>query len=611
MLEMMNKLSGYWMIWLTAAIVLLLCACGESDSAAVADNPPAVEEVQTALAETPDQSEATSSEAGSDAEVEASTQSAPDQPRVIDPQRVLRRGNGEEPDTLDPHLSEGVPAGNIIRDLFQGLTAESPDGEIMPGAASRWDISRDGKTYTFYLRPQARWSNGDTVTAHDFVYGFQRSTNPATGSKYGRILEPILNARQVLSGELAVEELGVTALNDHTVQIQLHDPTPYFLALLSHSSTFPVHKPSIEEWGGQHVRPGRLVSNGAFKLAEWVVHSHIAIDRNPHFWDADSVWLERVYYYPIVDRSAELNRFRAGELDWTFEVPNSQFNWLETNLPDALVISPWLGTYFLGYNIIQDPFEDNLAARRALNLAVDRELLTDKVTRFGELPSFNLVPPGIPDYTPTELDYADLTQSERNGLARDLYARAGYSEDNPLKVELRYNTNENHKKIALAVAAMWKQTLGVKTILINEEWKVFLQNRRQRRVTEVFRAGWIGDYSDAYTFLEIYQSDHGQNDSGYHNPSYDRLLEQIQSERIASRRARLMREAERMLLADQPILPLYTYVTKRLVDPDVQGWRTNIMDHHYSKDLYFASAELPVDDAPLDEAAAVVDNTAE
>lgn len=508
---------------------------------------------------------------------------------VIDPERVLRRGNGEEPDTLDPHLSEGVPAGNIIRDLFQGLTAETIDGEIIPGAASSWDVSRDGKTYTFYLRPEARWSNGDMVTAHDFVYGFQRSTDPQTGSKYGRILEPILNAQQVLAGELSVDQLGVSALNDHTVQIQLHDPTPYFLALLSHSSTFPVHRASIEQWGSQHVRPGRLVSNGAYKLAEWVVHSHIAIDRNPFYWDNDSVWLDRVFYYPIVDRTAELNRFRAGELDWTFEVPNSQFSWLQENLSEALMISPWLGTYFLGYNITNDPFEDNLALRQALSLAIDRELLTGKVTRFGELPSFNLIPPGIPDYQPAIFDYVEATQEERQQMARDLYARAGYSENNPLRVELRYNTNENHKKIALAVAAMWKQSLGVQTTLINEEWKVFLQNRRQRRVTEIFRAGWIGDYSDAYTFLEIYQSQHGQNDSGYNNASYDRLLEQIQSERIPSRRARLMREAERMLLADQPILPLYTYVTKRLVNPDVQGWQTNIMDHHYSKDLYFES----------------------
>jgi len=550
--------------WVTFLLAGFLCAC---TSEPTSDQTP-VQQIEFSAVESDD-----------------TTQQIP--PITVNPERILRRGNGEEPDTLDPHLSEGVPAGNIIRDLFQGLTAETTEGEIIPGAASSWDVSRDGKTYTFYLRPEARWSNGELVTAEDFVYGFQRSTNPVTGSKYGRILEPILNAQQVLQGELSVDELGVIALNEHTVQIQLHDPTPYFLALLSHSSTFPVYKASIEQWGGQHVRPGRLVSNGAYQLAEWVVHSHIAIDRNQYYWDTDSVWLDRVFYYPIVDRNAELNRFRADELDWTFEVPNSQFGWLQDNLSDALMISPWLGTYFLGYNITHEPFQDNLALRQALNFAVDRELLVEKVTRFGELPSFNLIPPGIPDYQPAVFDYIELSQQQREQRAKQLYAQAGYTTAKPLRVELRYNTNENHKKIALAVAAMWKQTLGVQTVLINEEWKVFLQNRRQHRVTELFRAGWIGDYSDAYTFLEIYQSKHGQNDSGYNNASYDRLLEQIQSERIPSRRARLMREAERMLLADQPILPLYTYVTKRLVSPNVQGWKPNILDHHYSKDLYF------------------------
>ncbi len=586
MLAVVNRLinNRTLSMWLAGSLLVLLVACESAQPPAAA---PAlsVEIPETGLAPDGDPPVAT----GQPADEQPAAEPLPVPPAVAGmAARILRRGNGEEPDTLDPHLSEGVPAGNIIRDLFQGLTSESADGTIVPGAASRWDISRDGKTYTFYLRPEALWSNGERVTAYDFVYGLQRSTDPATGSKYGHILEPIQNARQVLTGELPAAALGVTALNDLTVQIQLHDPTSYFLALLSHNSTFPVHRGSIEQWGGQHVRPGRLVSNGAFQLAEWVVRSHIAIDRNPHYWDAGSVWLERVYYYPIVDRSAELNRFRAGELDWTFEVPNSQFNWLRTNLPEALVISPWLGTYFLGFNIIREPFEDNLTLRQALNLAVNRDLLTEKVTRFGELPSFNLIPAGIPDYLPVEVEYAGLSQAEREAMAIELYSQAGYSASKPLRVELRYNTNENHKKIALAVAAMWKQLLGVQTILINEEWKVFLQNRRQHRVTEVFRAGWIGDYSDAYTFLEIYSSKHGQNDSGYNNPSYDRLLEQIQSERIGSRRARLMREAERMLLADQPILPLYTYVTKRLVDPKVQGWQTNIMDHHYSKDLYFA-----------------------
>lgn len=506
--------------------------------------------------------------------------------------RTLNRGNGEEPDTLDPHLSEGVPAGNIIRDLFEGLTVETPAGEIVPGAASNWDVSRDGKTYTFYLRPTARWSNGDPLLASDFVYSLQRSTDPATGSKYGHILAPIRNAQAILAGELPPNELGISALSERTVQIELSDPTPYFLTLLAHSSTFPVHPASVEQWGNAHIRPGNLVSNGAYQLTQWQVQSHIELIKNPYYWDTDNTRIERVMYFPIIDRNAELNRFRANELDWTFEVPNSQFDWLQENYKASLLIEPWLGIYYLGYNLNNAPFNDNPALRKALSLAIDRTLLTQKVTRFGEIPSFNLVPAGMPDYEHAMVEADQWTQTERVAEARQWYEQAGYSKNNSLEIELRYNTNQNHKKIALAVAAMWKETLGINTTLINEEWKVFLQNRSQARITEIFRAGWIGDYSDAFTFLEIFESNHGQNHVRYINQSYDRLLQQIRAERIPSRRARLMREAERMLLADQPIIPLYSYVTKRLINPELKGWQGNIMDHHYSKNLYFEESDL-------------------
>jgi len=507
--------------------------------------------------------------------------------------RVLRRGNGSEPETLDPHLSVGVPASNIVRDLFEGLTSESPGGEIVPGAASHWNISRDGRTYTFYLREDVLWSNGDPLLAGDFVYGLQRSLNPATGSQYGQILAPIRNATQALAGTMAVTEIGVQALNQRTVQIELENPTPYFLTLLSHPSTFPAHRASMERWGKEHVRPGRLVSNGAYVLAEWVAQARIKLIRNPRYWDAGSTRIHQVNYYPISDTPSELNRFRAGELDWTHEVPNSQFDWLRENMSEQLVISPWMGTYYLGMNLTREPLGSSRELRLALNLAIDRDILTSKVTRFGELPSFNLVPPGLPDYQQADLDYMQQSQLQREQRAVELYRQAGYSRNRPLELQLRYNNNANNNKIALAVAAMWKQVLGVNTALINEEWKVFLQNRRQHRVTQVYRSGWIGDYGDAYTFLDIFQGDHGQNDTGYDNPSYNLLLQQIAEERLASRRARLMREAERLLLSEQPIIPLYTYVTKRLVNPTLAGWQSNVMDHHYSKHMYFRLPELP------------------
>jgi oligopeptide transport system substrate-binding protein len=507
-------------------------------------------------------------------------------PSVLAAEQVIHRGNGEEPQTLDPHLAEGVPSANILRDLFEGLTSTAPDGRIIPGAALHWDISRDGLVYTFYLNPDGRWSNGEPVTAEDFVWSWRRVVNPESGAAYGRMLAPVVNAEAIFAGELPPEELGVSALSPTSFQVRLNAPTPYFLGLLTHPTTYPVHRPSLEEHGNSHVRPGNLVSNGAYRLKVWEIRSRIELEKNPHYRDAGNVVIERVILYPFEDENSELARFRAGDLHWTYQVPNTQFRWLERNMSQALVVAPWFGTYFFSFNLTRPPFEDNLPLRQALNLAVDRDILTQRVTQFGEIPSFQLVPPGLPDYESAVPEYAGWSQAEREAEALRLYRQAGYSDSEPLTVELRYNTSENHRKIAVAIAAMWKEVLGVRTRLINEEFRVFLQNRAQRRLTEVFRSGWIGDYQDAFTFLELFHSGHGRNDAGYNNPRFDRLLDQIAAERIPSRRRNLMAEAERILLEDQVILPVYVYVSKRLVDPRLQGWQNNIMDVHLSRHMY-------------------------
>jgi oligopeptide transport system substrate-binding protein len=404
------------------------------------------------------------------------------------------------------------------------------------------------------------------------------------------MLSPVKNAEAIFAGEAETETLGVEALNDTTFQVELNDPTPYFLGLLTHPTTYPVYRPAVDEHGDSHVRPGNLVSNGAFMLEDWRVRSRIDLVRNPHYRDADNVIVERVVFYPLEDENTEFNRFRAGDLHWTYQVPSGQFQWLRENLGEALMVTPWFGTYFFSFNLTRPPFEDNLSLRQALNLAVDREILTERVSRFGEIPTFNLVPPGLPEYEPPVTDWAGMTEDAREEEARRLYQEAGYSEDRPLEVELRYNTSENHRKIAVAIAAMWKQVLGVRTRLVNEEFRVFLQNRAQRRVTEVFRSGWIGDYQDAFTFLELFHSEHGRNDAGYDNDRFDRLLERIASERIPASRRNLMAEAERMILADQVILPVYNYVTKRLIDPRLQGWKENVMDQHLTRHMYLVRA---------------------
>ncbi len=505
---------------------------------------------------------------------------------VLAADQVLHRANGEEPQTLDPHLAQGVPSSHILRDLFEGLTSEAPDGVVIPGAALRWNISRDGKIYTFYLRREAKWSNGDAVTAQDFVFGFRRSANPETASNYAHVLLPIENAREILAADLPPDQLGVEALDEYTLQIRLIDPTPYFLGLLNHSSTYPIHRASLKQHEKRFSRPGNLVSNGAFILTDWVVRSRIELRRNPNYWDAGNVILERVIYYPYEDQSTALKQFRSGDLQWTYEVPNNQFRWLQKHYPDELVISPWLGSYFFGFNLTREPFIQSPDLRMALVMALDRQLLTDKVTQFGEQPSFTLVPPGIGEYKSPDQEWANWTQDERNTEARRLYQQAGYSDERPLRIEVRYNTSGNHKKLALAISSIWKQQLGVQATIVNEEWKVFLQNRQQRVLTQVFRAGWISDYSDPYSFLELFRTGHGQNDYGFSNEVYDQLLAEIASERIPARRRRLMQEAERMLLVEMPIIPVYTYVTKRLVDQHVKGWQNNVMDHHYSRYMF-------------------------
>lgn len=510
---------------------------------------------------------------------------------VLAENQTLMRGNGEEPQTLDPHLAEGVPSAHILRDLFEGLTTEAPDGKVIPGAAIRWNISRDQVTYTLYLRRDALWSNGDPITAEDFVYSFRRSADPGTASNFANVLLPIVNAREVLRGELPPSELGVSSLDEFTLQIRLVSPTPYFLNLLTHSSTFPVHRASVEEHRNRFSRPGNLVSNGAFVLDDWQVRSKIVVRKNPLYWNAENVILDEVVYLPIEDQSTEIKQFRSGEIKWTYEVPNNQFKWLAKHYSDELVISPWLGSYYFGFNLKVEPFVSNPALRRGLVLAIDREVLTGKVTQFGEVPSFTLVPPGIGDYEPAVPEWAHWTQLEREEEARRLFEQAGYTRDLPPRIEIRYNTSENHKKIALAVASMWKQVLGVNTTLVNEEWRVFLQNRNAKVITQVFRAGWISDYNDPFGFLELFRSDSGLNDFGFSNSSFDVLLEEVSNEHIPARRMRMMQEAERILLEESPIIPVYTYVTKRLVDPHVKGWQNNVMDHHYSRSMYMLKTD--------------------
>jgi oligopeptide transport system substrate-binding protein len=501
---------------------------------------------------------------------------------------TLRRGNGPEPDTLDPQRARTDASFNILRDLFEGLTAVGPEGDAIPAAAESWTVSRDGLEYAFTLRPGLRWSNGDPLLAADFVAGMRRLVDPGTASPYAQVFGPVLNAGAIVRGDVAVDQLGVTAPDERTVVIRLASPAPYLLGLLAQPGTFPVHGPSLEQYPGEHTRPGRLVSNGAFTLQDWVVGSRVVAVRNRNYWNDSNTSVDRVEYVHHDDPSVEFRQYRAGEIDVTYVVPPTQFPWIKANMPAELHVSPQLSIYYYGFNLTRPPFKDNPGLRRALSLVIDRERLTTAVTGVGEAPAYGWVPRGVANYTPQQFDYSTRPWPERLAEARELYRRAGYSAAHPLEVEIRYNSGEVHNRLAVAVAAMWKDALGVETTLYAEEFRALLQSIQARTDTQVFRSSWVGDYNDAYSFAQLLQSDFGINLTGYSNPRYDELLAGATREPDPARRRALLEEAERVMLADHPVLPLYFYVNKHLVKPRIQGWSDNVMNVQYSKDLRIA-----------------------
>ena len=509
-------------------------------------------------------------------------------PAAADP-TTLRRGNGADPDTLDPQRARTDSTFNVLRDLFEGLTAVGPDGHAVPAAAESWTVSADGREYTFQLREGLRWSNGDALVAGDFVAGMRRLVDPATASQYAQVFEPVVNAAAITRGELGVEQLGVSAPDDRTVVIRLANPAPYLLGLLAQPGAFPVHGPTLAAHGMEFARPGRLVSNGAFVLEDWVVGSHVSVRRNRNYWNDAATRLERVRFVHHADAGTEFRQYRAGELDVSYVVPPQQYAWIREHLPGELRVTPQLSVYYYGFNLTRPPFKDDPGLRRALSLVIDRERLTSAVTGVGEAPAYGWVPRGVADYTPQQFDYAGRSYEERVREARELYRAAGYSPERPLRVEIRYNSGEVHNRLAVAVAAMWKDALGVEASLYAEEFRALLQSIQAREDTQVFRSSWVGDYNDAYSFLQLLQSSFGINLTGYSNPRFDELLAQAVKQPDLARRRALLEEAERVMLADHPVLPLYFYVNKHLVKPYVRGWTDNVMNVQYSKDLSLAA----------------------
>jgi ABC-type oligopeptide transport system substrate-binding subunit len=500
--------------------------------------------------------------------------------------QVLHRGTGEEPESLDIHKSNSTEAGHVQRDLAEGLVGYSPTGELVPAVASEWTVSDDGTEYRFSLRPEARWSNGEPLTAEDFVYSYRRLVDPATAALYTQSIQSVENATAILAGEAPVDSLGVEASDVHTLVIRLERPTPYFLSLLAHSSMFPVHAPSIATHGDRYARPGNLVSNGAYRLAAWEVGSYIALERNEHYWDDANTSIDRVRHYVTPEPMAELNRYRAGELHVTRTIPPGMFAEMQRDRPDEVRVSPALGVYYYGFNLSLDKYAGNPKLREALSMAIDRETIVEMIGR-GEEPAYSWVPPGTAGFDGQVYSWADMSAAERHREAEQLFEEAGYGPGNLPAVEIHYNTHQTHRQIAVAIQSMWKDVLGVEAELINQDFQVLVSNI-QGNSTDVFRLNWSADYNDPHSFLEVFETGNSSNFVGYEDPEYDDLMARAERQTDPERRKIYLEEAERRMLRNYPVIPLYFYINRNMVSPAVSGWEDNVLNYHYSRHLSLA-----------------------
>jgi oligopeptide transport system substrate-binding protein len=496
---------------------------------------------------------------------------------------VYHRGNNADPETLDQHKTSTVYEANILRDLYEGLVVYDAAAQLMPGVAESWELSDDGRTYTFRLRADAKWSNGDPVTAGDFVYSLRRIMTPETGAKYANVLYPIANAAKIHAGELPVTELGVAARDDRTLEVTLEAPTPFFLELLTHQTGLPVHPPSVEAHGPEFVRTGNIVSNGAYVLANFVPNAQVKLTKNPEFHASDSVRIDTVYYYPTEDRSAALRRFQAGELHSNNDAPVEQVAWMKENLGERFRVAPYLGNYYYAVNTSKPQLADP-RVRQALSMAIDREFLAEEIWGGTMVAGYSFVPPGIANYgDPAIADYRDMGMIDREDAAIALLAEAGIGPDNPLEIEIRYNTSENHKNTALAIADMWRP-LGVEVTLLNSDTATHYAVLRDKGDYDVARAGWIADYNDPQNFLFMVESDNdGFNYANYANPEYDALMERAAAETDLDKRAELLFEAETIFMRDLPFIPLLYYGSLSLVSDKLEGWQDNIQNVHATR----------------------------
>ena len=503
------------------------------------------------------------------------------QPSSLENAAKLRRGIGGEPGTLDPAAAADSFSLEVLGDLYEGLTAEAADGTVGPGVATAWTVDPSGTRYEFHLRHDARWSNGLPVRAQDFVNAWRRVVDPKQGSPVADNLRVILGADEIIAGHAIPSSLGVSAPRDDVLEVALARPAPYFPQLLTHYSTFPLFSESAAKSHDSKT----WVSNGAYVLSNWTPGGTLQLLKNPMYWDRDHVAITNVVYVPVPDENAEWLRYRAGELDLTQSVPAAALASIREGNLSELHLAPFLGTMYYAFNLRAAPFENNVDLREALAMAINRQAILAAVLPFGQKPAFGFVPNGTWNYQPQSWDWADTPDAMRIGEAQRLYAKAGYSRQAPLHLKVLFNSSPSIKQIAIATAAMWKETLGVETELIDEEYRVFLDSRKDMSRWDVVRLAWVADYNDAGSFLETLRTGSANDDSGYDNPQFNALIDKAERTADTQSRREILESAERTMLADYPIVPIYFFSSKRLFKPYIQGELPNPLNRLYSKHL--------------------------
>ncbi|KAF0113291.1 MAG: oligopeptide transport system substrate-binding protein [Hyphomonadaceae bacterium] len=506
--------------------------------------------------------------------------------------RILHIGNVGEPFSLDPHQASGTWENRILGDMFMGLVTDNAAGEPIPGMATSWTTSADGLVWTFKLR-DAKWSDGHAVSAHDFVYAWQRLFSNRPPAKYASLLFLLKNSEDIFNGRKPAAELGARAIDDKTLEVTLTNPAPYLPGLMTHYTSFPIPKHVVEKLGNEWIKPANIVVNGAFKLTEWSANDFVHVVKNPEFFDAANVCLNELYYYPTHDDTAAERRVKTGALDVQTNFSGSRRAQIDRTMPGYARVSPYIATTYYIFNTRKAPF-DNPKVREALSLAVDREFITNEILKGGQQPAYSLVPPGIIDYESGKVaqSWRTLDRAQRLARARQLLAEAGYGPDKPLHFGYSYRNSGDNPRVAPVVQQNWRD-IGpwVSVDLTGTDVQLHYEKLRQGDF-EVGDAGWVADFNDARSFLYNFFTQAGQMNYGkYSNPAYDTLVNQSDQERNAERRTALMLDAERVAIEDDAIAPIYFYTNRNLVNPRVTGWVDNANDYHRSRFLCTREAQ--------------------